>query len=48
MAQQGIYKNDDGEFATDDGKVLSSDSVHNILSRETGRTENEVAYMLNL
>mgnify|MGYP003133622231 CR=1 FL=1 len=47
MAQQGIYKNDDGKFATDDGKVLSSDSVENILSRETGRSENEIGYMLD-
>jgi len=47
MAQQGIYKNDDGKFATDDGKVLSSDSVHKMLSKETGRTENEVANLLD-
>ena len=47
MAQQGIYKNDDGKFATDDGKVLSSDSVEKMLSRETGRSENEIGYMLD-
>lgn len=47
MAQQGIYKNKDGQFATDDGKALSDDSVNKMLSKETGRTENEIGYMLN-
>ena len=47
MATHGIYKNKDGQFATDDGKALSDDSVNKMLSRETGRSENEIGYMLN-